>query len=389
MPKQSLTKRSDGRYKVKYQEKQFYGKTQAEAIRKRDEYIRALRAGLQTTCPTVSSYAVAWLPIHKGTVAQNTYNAYAGALDVLIGMYGKLLLSEITPTMIKAVYSGHYARYSDSAIKKARSIYIAMFDSAVADGYIRINPARDKTAKPHKGTEGSHRALTPEEDAILLAVQHTFRPVVMAMRYAGLRRGEALALNVSTDVDFDNNLISVHNAVAFVGNQPVVKAPKTEAGRRVIPMLDILRQELQGIEGYVAKSKNSGDVMSEMAFKRAWESYILAAECHINNCPSKRWYGKTNEHKARLAAGEQLAPWKKFNIRPHDLRHSYCTMLRDCGLDMNIAVKWMGHEDEKMILEIYDHISPERERKATEMLEKHLGVQNGVQKCNNDGKILI
>lgn len=35
MPKPSLTKRADGRYRVKYQGKQFYGSTQKEAYAKR------------------------------------------------------------------------------------------------------------------------------------------------------------------------------------------------------------------------------------------------------------------------------------------------------------------------------------------------------------------
>jgi len=380
MPRQTLKKRADGRYTVKFQGKFFYGTTQAEALRKRDEYKQALKEGMQTTCPTVEKYASAWLPAHKKTVSQRTYNAYAGNLDVLMRAYGAQLLSQITPTMIKALYSDHYATYSNSAIKKAKSIYVALFDSAVADGYIRVNPARDKTARPHKGPEGSHRALTPEEDALILNVQHPFRPVVMLMRYAGLRRGEALALNISKHVDFDASTIHVTSAVSFQSNQPTVKSPKTEAGRRVIPMLQLLRQELQEIEGYVAKRQRGEGVMSESAFNSAWSSYVLAVECYINGYSQKRWYGKTAEDKAKLLAGEQLPPWKTFDVRPHDLRHSYCTMLRDCGVDMNIAIKWMGHEDEKMILEIYDHISEAREQKAASLVEQYVnGSHNGSQ----------
>ncbi len=38
MPRQKLTKRADGRYACKYDNRFFYGKTAAEALRKRDEY---------------------------------------------------------------------------------------------------------------------------------------------------------------------------------------------------------------------------------------------------------------------------------------------------------------------------------------------------------------
>ena len=71
MPRQSLTKRADGRYRVKYKDQYFYGKTQTEAMQKRDEYKRAERDGLRAVCPTVSAYAVEWLPAHKRTVWSN------------------------------------------------------------------------------------------------------------------------------------------------------------------------------------------------------------------------------------------------------------------------------------------------------------------------------
>lgn len=38
MPRQKLTQRTDGYFKVKYHDKQFYGKTQAEAMKARDAY---------------------------------------------------------------------------------------------------------------------------------------------------------------------------------------------------------------------------------------------------------------------------------------------------------------------------------------------------------------
>lgn len=69
-----------------------------------------------------------------------------------------------------------------------------------------------------------------------------------------------------------------------------------------------------------------------------------------------------------------------INIRPHDLRHSFCTMLRDSNVEMHLAMRWMGHSDEKMILRIYDHISEERVKKALENVEKSsYGSQNGSQ----------
>ena len=381
MPRQSLTRRADGRYRVKYKDVYFYGQTQAEAMRKRDEYKMAEKAGLRATCQTVADYAVEWLPAHKKTVSVKCYNDYAKQLDALIEMLGDYPLSSVTPTAIKKVYSQHYDGYSGYTIKRAKMIFTALFDSAVADGYIRTNPCRDKTAAPHKSAEGTHRALTPEEDALLLSVEHPFRPVVLAMRYAGLRRGEALALDITSDVDFVKNTISVQHAIAYTSNQPIIKKPKSDAGIRNIPLLEPLRSELIPIAGYLAKAKRRKGVMSESAFRSAWNSYIHAVECRINGYTQKRWHGKTSADRATIAAGKELPPWKTFNVRPHDLRHSYCTMLRDAGVDMHVCMEWMGHGDEKMILKIYDHITEDRRQKAIKSVEKALhGGQNGGQK---------
>ena len=44
MSRNQLAQRSDGRFKVNYKNKQFYGKSKKEALRKRDEYVALERA---------------------------------------------------------------------------------------------------------------------------------------------------------------------------------------------------------------------------------------------------------------------------------------------------------------------------------------------------------
>ena len=68
---------------------------------------------------------------------------------------------------------------------------------------------------------------------------------------------------------------------------------------------------------------------------------------------------------------ENLPPWKDVKIRAHDLRHSYCTMLYEAGIDVKTAQKWMGHADDDMIREVYTHLSEKMEKKAQIALENH------------------
>lgn len=357
-----LKPRADGRFRVMYHGELIYGYTEdevyAEVDRRKAEEAEGLRVRED---PTVAEYGNRWLPIHKAGVTDKVYNDYAGQLTHLYKVIGEKKIREVRPSDIKEAYNQYLGR-SQSTIRRARLIWVSMFDSAVADGLIRTNPAKDKTAQPHKGTSGSHRAVTQEERQLILETEHPLRPLVMLMLYAGLRRGEALAVNVDEDVDFEAGVIRVDKAIRFDGNAPVLADPKTEAGRREVPLIPVLAEILKGMHGLVfgtleetEDGKKVWKYATEQKFSRAWESYINTLERAENGGLWRRWYGKTREHKAILAAGGQLPPYKAVTIRPHDLRHSYCTMLRDAGVDLKVAMEWLGHADEKMILKIYDH----------------------------------
>lgn len=366
--RQHLSRRPDGRYLCRYKGICFYGDTEREALKAREEYKNTARH-LSREPMTVARYAAKWLPLHKHGVSKKTYNDYAKQIDALNAAIGTIQISKVTVDDAMSVYA-HYEGYSESTIKRARMLYISLFDAAIENDLCQKNPFRSKQAQPDKGTVGSHRALTAEEDRLILETPAGFRLPVLVMRYAGLRRGEMLALDVDRDVDFKKGVIHVHEAVRYDSNQPIVSDPKTAAGNREVPLLDILRRELKDVHGLIARSAG-GAMMSESAFKSAWDKYINTMETKLNGC-HKRWYGHRRSDKALLATGEELPPWIEFDVRPHDLRHSYCTMLRDAGVDMNLAIAWMGHADEKMILKVYDHVQDRRIADNTVRLENFI-----------------
>lgn len=353
MPRQKLTQRTDGRYACKYKWKTFYGSSQREAQQKRDEYKRLLEAGIKASEAgiTVRQYAMRWVNTHKASVSDKCYNDYVKQLNAMIEQIGDLRLIDVTPDDIKHIFSTHYLNYSQSTIKRARMLYISMFDAAIDSGYARANPCRSKHARPHRGTTGTHRAITDEERRLIMTTPHRFRLGALVMLYAGLRRGEVLALHRS-DIDTDASVIHITRAIRYDSNQPIIDKPKTDAGIRDIPLLSQLADEIPADVDYIMPS-SSGTLCSEVAFRRGWESYM---------------------HTLSEAAGHAI------DIRPHDLRHSYCTMLRDSGVEMKLAMQWMGHADEKMILRIYDHITSDRIEKSVEKVENNLSSrQNGRQ----------
>ena len=133
----------------------------------------------------------------------------------------------------------------------------------------------------------------------------------MVMMFAGLRRGEALYLDIDRDVDFEKKTITVRGAVAYPdGKQAVETEGKTDAAQRVIPLNDLLAEALKGHHGLLCP-KADGGLMTQIAFKRKYESYIRFLEKKVNGCP-KRWYGKTKEHKATREGRKEASPMEGY-----------------------------------------------------------------------------
>ena len=379
--------RSDGRYCRKYRGKCFYGKTLEEAESLRDEYKYQCEHGIdQIRNITVSEYAEQWLPVAKASVSDKCYNDYAVQLESLTKVCGDKYMNAVIPLDIQKVWK-HYLGYSDSTIRRARMLFRAFFASGIENGYCRYNPVDRETAQPHKGTVGTHRALEPWERQVIESTPHRMRPAAMLMLYAGLRRGEMLAFSGK---DIVNDQICIRQAVRFDGNLPVLCDPKSEAGKRDIPVLEILRPYLQDLKGLILPGKN-GKPCSETAFKNAWADWKRTIEQCLNGCSQKRWYFLKTDYRARdpkrydqiqrlLSDGKKeeadalrLMDWKEWTVRPHDLRHSFCVMLRDAGVDLKLAIQWMGHADEKMILRIYDHVTDLRIRTAVSNVNAFTG----------------
>lgn len=368
MPKASYKKRNDGRFRVKYKGKEFYGSTQSEANAKREAYKRQLAQGLREEMLGVpfAEYAIEWVQVYKSQCSKNTYNAYVGMVNRAIDHVGHLRINDITQTDIQKMFNS-IRGMSTSSIKKFCSTINSIFEAAVHDRAVLQNPCYG--ARRPDGTSGSHRNITEEERNLILSSvgQHDMSLAAMIMLYAGLRRGEVLALDGSC-IDLKENRIKVSGGVFFDGNRPVLSTPKTTSGIRSIPIFKPLKTALEGFSGRVLADA-SGNVMSETAFRRKWESYLTYLETKANGC-HKRWYGKTAEHKKILSAGGKLAPWKEIKIRPHDLRHSFVTMLYDADVDIKTAMKWVGHADEKMIMQVYAHLTKERESKSENQVAK-------------------
>jgi site-specific recombinase XerD len=84
-------------------------------------------------------------------------------------------------------------------------------------------------------------------------------------------------------------------------------------------------------------------------------------------------------NKGELIDNSQFTrQWNKYkelagiDCTPHQLRHSYATILFDAGVDVKTAQAWLGHADINTTLAIYTHLSEQKQKEAKEKLYKHL-----------------
>lgn len=328
-----LKQRSDGFYRAWYKGKQFLGKTQQEAEAKRNDYRYECEHGIeQLRKITCFDFVEKWLPVAKANVTRHTYNHYATIMEMLTDEVGDKVISAITPTDIKRVWKKFIGK-SQSYINKARYLYNNMFNAAIEENYCRINPCTAKSATPHKGTKGTHRCLTDEEINLIETTPHRMQFGAMLMLKAGLRRGEMLAI---TKDDIHDDRIYVTEAVKYTGNRPELGKTKTESSVRSVPLFAPLKPFVDDMGNYAFTTLH-GNIATKKSFEQCWVSYM--------NCLSEK-------------AGHPI------RFRCHDCRHTFITKARDKGIDIHIVMNWVGHSSEKMILQIYDHPSADRETNA-------------------------
>lgn len=376
MPRRILMKRSDGYFRAWAHGKQFYAKTQKEAIRKADAYSEKLR---MTMSP--NAHDIMFLPFAEQRI--DAYYARAGV--TLRRQYHSMMkfvaknlthqrMVEITADELQMICNA-LTGYSGSHVHKFMNLLRNIFKAACANG-IRLTNPMDAVRAPETKPVGGHRALKDWERNLIRDTwrDHDFGPAAMVMLYAGLRRGELMYLDIDRDVDFAARTITVRGGVAFPdGNRPVVTPGKTAAAQRTIPLSDQLVWVLQGRHGLLL-TKEDGAMMTMTAFDRKYESYTTFLERKLNGCP-KRWYGKTKEHKALLATGKELPPWQEVTIRCHDFRKDFCTRSAECGVSQKALQTWMGHAGPEMIARVYTDLSEEQAGKDAEKL-MHMDTDN-------------
>jgi integrase/recombinase XerD len=207
-----------------------------------------------------------------------------------------------------------------------------------AEGLPTSNPMRRISAPAAE--QKANDWLRPSEDRALLSVECSAQEqiVVWLLRWTGLRVGEATGLLVS-DVDLTPGEECL-----------VVRASKTPAGRRTIPMVPEL---LPRIDAWMYHLETAGllrpdaPLLATRQGSAVKASYVwrlvkrVAYRAEVRPVPCTCGIGDSSSHFRgcrRTRSGENLS-----EVSPHTLRRTFGSYLLNRGLRLEVVSKLLGH----------------------------------------------
>src|SRR5699024_834434 len=270
---------------------------------------------------TLKNYLTEWLEVFaKQNVRKSTFKGYTSAIySRLIPKFGFIRIKEIKPPMLLKYYNElseegitpEYINYLHTILKHS-------LDTAVTWGYIKNNPVLKVSPPPRKRKQMDTWSV--DECRFFLkytkehAKHHKYMLYFLAI-FTGMRRGELLGLKWS-DVNFENNTISVSRSLYYVPDEGIVThEPKTLHSIRSISISDEVLNRLREYQTcQKEKMLLTGNHLSDSHF-------IISPSAGSPLNPN-------TVHKLFLYDIKK-AGLKR--IRFHDLRHTHATIMLKLG----------------------------------------------------------
>lgn len=347
-----FTLRKDGRYQGSYTDKNgrhyVYDRDPERLFHK----LQAAAAPEQDAPPTFQDIAEAWEREHREEITPRTWINYEPHYKEILAKHGSKEVAQVTAMdVINHLTAAKAKGFSATVVNSIRSLYRMIFDYAIAHDLAQFNPV--VSVRLPKGLKRGKRTA-PTDEQIKTIFAHADAPFGLFPLFllcTGLRKSEALALTWD-DVDFPSREISVTKSLDYtVGASPKIKPPKTEAGNRTVPIIDILFDRLQEVHSRSAspyifpappanRSGKGGGLMTLRGYEGAWLRYCEAAG---------------------LIGGDG-----KPTITAHNLRHGTATLMFELGVDELTAQRILGHSRIEITREIYTELRAAQNAKSVQ-----------------------
>ena len=355
---------------------------------------------------TLKEFTDRWLEEYASQKLQpGTVEKYRDELDKILPVLGHLKLTELKPHNLNAFFvsltkdgarkDGKPGGYSRGSIAKTSNVLSSVLRTATEWEIIEKNPL-DKVRIQGEAAADKLKFFTPEQTSTFLAyieqpytvktkghkrtddtgkdytvgdyertkeIPEQLRVLFNLAIYAGLRKGELLALEWA-DIDFQNDTVSITKAVSVVSGQQITKAPKTKNSRRTVTIPHFLTQRLRALRADRLKYRLSlGDYWQG----GDWVFIQDNGKQMSYSTPYSAFQDTIARYNTGRPATAQLPA-----IPFHGLRHTSATLLIASKQDVRTVSSRLGHAQASTTMNIYAHALQETDRKAVNALENML-----------------
>lgn len=375
----TLYKRKDGRwcaayYDEKYNRHYVYGKTQAEVKqklkKKRDEKPDEVQQSI-TFQEWIEEFLVSY---KRNEIKITTFEGYMRIYRKHIkdSQLGKTALNQVTTEILQRYYNDKLNDgYNSKTVHSIGIVVGAALNHAVKLKMLSENPNRYTSIPKKKKYEASVLSTEEVRRIVNEAKDEEIYPIIVTTVYTGMRKGEAMALKWE-NVDFQKRRIYIKNSLCKIdGDQTDEKGhrharyeilePKTKESIRMVPMMDEVYEALM-----LQKERQ------EMDKKRYREIYLDQGLVFTDSCgnflPQRQFMDQYHAF---------LRKYEITDIRFHDLRHTFATLLIDADVSMKVVQELLGHSTITTSMDIYTHVSDEKKEQALDRLQqRNAGIEN-------------
>jgi integrase len=276
----------------------------------------------------------------------STIRSYETSLELYVRPHlGAMRLAEVKRRHVQNLADRLVAEdAAPSTVRNALMPLRVIFRRALRDDEVSVNPC-DGLELPANRRRRERVASREDVGALIVALPEPFDRALWATAlYAGLRRGELLALRWS-DLDTTEGVIRVERAYDPKAGEYV--KPKSRAGVRRVPMPSALRHAL--LEHRVA-------------------SGIPDAEALVFGVKGQPF----DDEEVRARAAEVWAEAKLEPIGLHEARHTAASVMIAAGVNVKALSEFLGHSSITTTLDLYGHLLPGSLAEAAGLVDAYL-----------------
>ena len=288
-------------------------------------------------------------------------------------------------------YYNHLLHEQDLSLGTLDTIHCLLhptFQLAVRDQIIRNNPTdgvMKEISKQSGKNRGVRHALTIEQQRAFMEyvanhpVYYHWWSLFTVLLGTGCRIGEALGLRWE-DLDFENRIISINPSLVYYPTAKERKSvmrivkPKTEAGIRTIPMLDVVYDAFQmELEEQEETGFNTDEIdgMTGFVFKNR---YGGVPNYNTVNQAIKRIINSHNADEIILAKREKREPVIIPNFSCHHFRHTFATRLCEVESNLKVIQSIMGHRNIETTMDVYAEATDRKKKESMDNLSAKLDI---------------